>query len=73
MKLCVDPNGRIKLRVKQKYEILSAKILFNINHLFADSEEFTSIVVVVGNLPMTRMMDQPKGYINQELSWSGEQ
>ena len=24
MKICVDPNGRIKLRAKQKYEILSA-------------------------------------------------
>ena len=24
VKLCVDPNGRIKLRVKQKYEIHSA-------------------------------------------------
>ena len=24
VKLCVDPNGRIKLRAKQKYEILSA-------------------------------------------------
>ena len=24
VKFCVDPNGRIKLRAKQKYEILSA-------------------------------------------------
>ena len=24
MKLCVDPNGQIKLHAKQKYEILSA-------------------------------------------------
>ena len=25
--------------------------------------------IVVGDLPMTRIMDLPKGYINQELSW----
>ena len=28
-----------------------------------------SIVDVVGDSPMTRIMDLPKGYINQELSW----
>ena len=26
VKLCVDPNGRIKLRAKQKYEIPSATV-----------------------------------------------
>ena len=26
MKICVDPNGRIKLRTKQKYEIFSITI-----------------------------------------------
>ena len=25
--------------------------------------------IVVGDSPMTRIMDLPKGYINQELSW----
>ena len=29
VKLCVDPNGRIKLRAKQKYEILSATVLLH--------------------------------------------
>ncbi len=28
VKLCVDPNGRIKLRAKQKYEILSATYIY---------------------------------------------
>ena len=29
VKICIDPNGRIKLRAKQKYEILSATVYFS--------------------------------------------
>ncbi len=29
VKICVDPNGHINLRAKQKYEILSATICSN--------------------------------------------
>ena len=31
VKLCVDPNGRIKLRAKQKYEILSVTFVLGSN------------------------------------------
>ena len=38
-------------------------------HLFDKTTYESKFICVVGDSPMTRIMDLPKGYINQELSW----
>ena len=43
VKLCVDPNGRIKLRAKQKYEILSATLFLIIIIVIADIHNFLKL------------------------------
>ena len=46
MKLCVDPNVRIKLRAKQKYEILSVTRGINIQkyrNVFSEERIFSHV------------------------------
>ena len=47
---------------------LSKCLLISMNniHFMSNDQIF---LCVVGDSPMTRIMDLPKGYINQELSW----
>ena len=46
--------------VRQKYISIYESLVIDIEHYS---------IIVVYDSPMTRIMDLPKGYINQELSW----